>query len=144
MSQGQGGGRPPAFESASDLEAKVKAYFLQCDQEDKPYGIYGLISHLSIDPTTFYDYESGDRDTENEKFSHILKRSRLKVVAYAETKLYDKTAGSVAQLVNTTRKFPEPFKNAQHQEITGKDGGALEFALTDRLKEARERAQGER
>jgi len=129
MSQGQGGGRPPAFEHASELEAKVKAYFLQCDQEDKPYGIYGLADFLNCDPTTFYDYENGVRDTEEVKFSHILKKARARIVAYAESRIYDKTAGAVFQLVNLTRKFPEPMKNAQQQEIAGDPKAPLAFTL---------------
>lgn len=114
----------------ADLEAKVKDYFRTCDQEEKPYGIYGLADFLSCHPQSLYDYENGLMDTETEKFSDTFQKARAKIVAYAESRIYDKTAGAVFQLVNLTRKFPEPAKNAQHQEITGKDGGAVEIKLS--------------
>jgi DNA-packaging protein gp3 len=119
-------GRPRKFESPSELNKMVDEYFDNCKKNETPPGIYGLIDHLSCGVQTFYDYEN---DTENSEFSDILKKARLKVVAYAESKLYDKTAGGVAQLVNTTRKFPDPFKNAQHQEVTGPNNGPLSFKL---------------
>ncbi len=123
-------GRPPLFSTQADLQAKVDAYFVKCVQEETPPGIYGLSDFLSCDPTTFYDYERGEQDTETEEFSHTLKKARSKIVAFAESRIYDKTAGAVFQLVNLTRKFPEPAKNAQHQEIAGPDGKALAITIT--------------
>lgn len=122
-------GRPPLWNKQADLQAQVDAYFVKCVAEELPPGIYGLADFLNCHPQTFYDYENGVMDTETEKFSDTFKKARAKVVAYAESRIYDKTAGAVFQLVNLTRKFPEPAKNAQHQEITGKDGEALSFRL---------------
>ncbi|MES2367598.1 MAG: terminase small subunit [Pseudomonadota bacterium] len=123
-------GRPPLWSKQADLQAQVDAYFVKCVQEESPPGIYGLADFLSCDPTTFYDYERGEQDTDTEQFSHTLKKARSKIVAYAESRIYEKTAGAVFQLVNLTRKFPEPSKNAQHQEITGDKGGPLAITIT--------------
>ena len=141
------GGRPRKWATQAQLEEAVKAYFDQIESQDpeskqKPPGIFALCVHTGMSYDTYLDYESGIMDTETEKFSETLQKSRLKVAAYAEEQIYDRTAGATFQLVNLTRKTREPYKNAQHQEVTGANGGPLEIALADRLKEARERASG--
>ncbi len=124
------GGRPQTFKDPDDLQGQVTAYFSKCIQEETNPGIYGLSDFLNVDPTTLYEYEQGNRDTEEAQFSRILIKARTKIIAHAENKVYDKTAGSVMILTNLTRKMPEPYKNAMHQEITGKDGGALNITIT--------------
>lgn len=131
-------GRPRKWHTAKELEDAVESYFLAIEQEadrdenkkPKPPGIFALCVHVGMSYDTFLDYESGDKDTETDKFSETLKKTRMRIVAFAEEQIYDRTAGATFQLVNLTRKFREPHKNAQHQEITGKDGGAVEIKLT--------------
>lgn len=130
MSQGEGGGRPPRWNTEAELSAAVDAYFAKCDAEKSPYGIYGLADFTTQNISTLYEYESGDRDTETEKFSDIVRKARLKVVAFAESRIYAQTAGAVSQLVNTTRKFPQPYKNSQAHEITGDSGGPLQIVIS--------------
>ncbi len=131
-------GRPRRWQTAQELEDAVEGYFLaleqaadmEPDKKPKPPGIFALCVHAEMSYDTFLDYESGEKDTETDKFSETLKKTRMRIVAFAEEQIYDRTAGATFQLVNLTRKFREPHKNAQHQEITGKDGGALNITIT--------------
>jgi hypothetical protein len=142
------GGRPLKFQTAQDLENVIEAYFLSLEQEaemnpekkPRPPGLFALCVHAGMSYDCWVGYENAEHDSETEKYSQMCKKARMRIAAFAEEQIYERTAGATFQLVNLTRKFKEPYKNAQHQEITGKDGGSLEIALTDRLKEARERA----
>lgn len=145
--QGEGGGRPRKWPTPESLSDAIEAYFLAIDksakkedEKSKPPGLFALCVHADVSYECFLDYESGTYDTEIEKFSELIKKARLRIAAYAEEQIYERTAGATFQLVNLTRKMREPYKNAQHQELTGPNGGALEVSFTDRLKEARERA----
>jgi hypothetical protein len=129
MSRGEGGGRPRRWETGEQLDADISAYFAECARRKEPVGIYGFCDFVSIDASTLYDYESEKYDSEEIKFSHIIKRVRRKVKATAEKRIYANTAGAIAVLVNTTRKDPDPFRNAMHQELTGKDGKDLAIRL---------------
>ena len=122
MSQGQGGGRPPIWETCEAIDLAIDAYKAHCEEEKLPAGIYGFCEFVSVDPTTYYEYESGKRDTDEIKFSRTIKKIRWKAIADAEARSYSHTAGAVFNLVNLTRKTEEPWKNAQHQEVTGANG----------------------
>lgn len=152
MSQGQGGGRPRKFESVADLDRLANAYFDSCEPEiggdgkatgGRPITAYGLARACGTTWETLRDYRSGKYDTESEKFSLAVKVHFDRVKEFAEEGLYTarSAAGPIFHLVNLTRADGDgAWKNAQAQEITGKDGGPLDIALVDRLKEARERA----
>jgi hypothetical protein len=130
MSQGEGGGRPPRWETEAELQASIDGYFAKCEADNTPPGIYGLVDFTTQSISTFYEYESGKKDTETEKFSIAISKARLKVVAFAESRVYQNTAGAVSQLVNTTRKYPEPYKNSQAHEVTGPNSGPLQIVIT--------------
>lgn len=136
MSQGEGGGRPRKWESVETLQAAIDAYFTDAISKEQPLGILALCVHASMSWETFTDYERGDMDTETEKFSVPLKKARLQVMAYAESRVYENTAGATFQLTNLSRKFADPWRNAQHQEHSGE----IIVSISDKLKEARERA----
>lgn len=128
--QGEGGGRPQRWKTAAELETAIQAYWDDCKENEKPIGLYGLYDFTNQDSSTFYEYESGDKDTETDKFSAICKKARIKVAAFAESKIYTSPAGSISQLVNVTKKLPESYKNSQHQEVTGAGGGPVKFEIT--------------
>lgn len=117
------------WETAKSLSDSVDAYFTDCKVQEKPPGVYGLIDHLNCGIQTFYDYGDGNYDTETDRFSEILKNARLKVAAFAESRVYANTAGAVSQLVNITKKFPEPYKNSQQTEVVGPNNGPVKFQL---------------
>lgn len=125
MSQGEGGGRPRRWTAASELDAAIKAYFEDAIAKEQPLGVLALCVHVGMSWDCFSDYESGEMDTETEKFSRLLKDAKTKVMAYAESRVYENTAGATFQLCNLSRNAKFQFKNAQHQEITGKGGGAI-------------------
>ncbi len=140
-----GGGRPRKWQSAKALQTAIEAYFDSIDAQDpenkpRPPGLLALCVHSGMSYDCMLDYESGEMDSETEKYSELIKAARLKVAAFAEEQIYDRTAGATFQLVNLTRKSREPYKNAQHQDLNV--AGHLEIGLIDRLKEARERAAG--
>lgn len=144
--QGQGGGRPQHFKSAEDLQASVDAYFDQFEDSDeeghpkkgKAPNLFGLSLYLGMSYDSLIEYENGERDTETEKLSVPLIAARLKCLEYAGERAFTHTAGAVLVGTNLTRKFKEPWKNAQHQDLNVT--GSLD--VTDRLKEARERITG--
>lgn len=153
MSQGEGGGRPRKFQTVKDLDRLAEAYFASCepkrDEEGKiidmgrPLTAYGLAIACGTTWDTLREYRAGNYDTEDQKFSVAVKVHVERVKQFAEEGLYNarSAAGPIFHLVNLTRNDGDSaWKNAQHQEVTGKDGGPLEIGLTDRLKEARERA----
>jgi len=123
-------GRPRRWTSANDLEAAITAYFTDAISNEQPLGVLALCVHTEMSWDCFHDYENGSMDTETEKFSGLLKAARMKVMAYAESRVYDNTAGATFQLTNLSRKMANPFKNAQHQEVTGAEGGPLSFAVS--------------
>jgi hypothetical protein len=133
MSQGEGGGRPRHWGSPEILETAIDAYFTDAISKEQPLGILALCVHTSMSWETFTDYERGDMDTETEKFSVPLKNARLRVMAYAESRVYENTAGATFQLTNLSRKFKEPWKNAQHQELTGANGGPISLSIADQI-----------
>ncbi len=142
--QGEGGGRPPHWVLAADLETKVDAYFDQFESSDeeghpkkgKSPNLFGLSLYLGMSYDSLIEYENGERDSEGQKFSVSLIRARLKCLEYAGERAFTHTAGAVLVGTNLTRKFKEPWKNAQHQEV--KLDATVDISGT--LKEARERA----
>lgn len=130
MSQGEGGGRPPRWKTAAELEAAIQSYWDDCKANEKPIGLYGMYDFTNQDSSTFYEYESEAKDTKTEKFSAVCKKARIKVAAFAESKVYTNPAGAISQLVNVTKKLPEAYKNSQHQEVTGAGGKPIESKIT--------------
>ena len=122
-------GRPPRWSKASDLQEAINAYFEDAKTKDEPIGILSLCDHASMSYDCFIDYENGSMDTETEEFSELCKKAKQKVMGYAEKRIYAHTAGATFQLVNLTRKTKEPYKNAQHQEVTGANGSPLSITL---------------
>ena len=140
MSQGQGGGRPRKFNSPEEIDSLSKAYFIECDCKEPPvpYTVTGLAESLGTFRIVLSDYEKGTYDVQEDKengieavmYSYAIKRAKAKIERYAEEKVYEKTAGAVFTLVNMTRNSGEPWKNAQHQEVTGPNNGPLAIQIT--------------
>lgn len=134
--QGEGGGRPRRWQSEGELASAIAGYFDGIDQEPeegqkpKPPGLFALCVDTGMSYDCLLDYESGIYDDENNKFSETIKKARLMIAAFAEEQIYERTAGATFQLVNLTRKFREPYKNAQHQEITGPNNGPVQVSIT--------------
>lgn len=81
----RGRGRPPKFESASDMETAIDRYFLACDedrymrgkiQDSTPYTVEGLCCALDIDRRTLLRYENNEKRPE---FCHAVKSAKLRI-----------------------------------------------------------------
>ena len=106
-------GKPRKFDDVEQLEKDIKIYFDNCweetfvpvkdrngvikrweqqlDKEGKPLMrlreipcITGLANHLDTTRRTLLDYEAGVYDTENEIYSHTIKRAKSVCEYYAE------------------------------------------------------------
>jgi len=99
-----GAGRPPAFESAEELQVLVDSYFESLKiyndagdhVESKPALITGIALHLGFcTRQSFYDYEK------KPEFTYTIKVARLRVESSYEGQLFGKsTAGAIFGLKN--------------------------------------------
>ncbi len=132
------GGRPPLFTLQADLQAKIDGYFEQFEDSNteghpkkgKAPNVFGLCLYAGMSYDTFIDYENGDQDKNDQWFSVACKNARLRVLEYAGEVSYTHTAGAVFNTVNNTRKFKEPWKNAQTNEQTGPNNGPIQVTIT--------------
>ena len=81
MANGEAG-RPLKFNSAEELQAKIDAYFDDCDATETPYTITGLAYALETYRSLLCQYE------DKEQFSDVVKRAKLRVENFAEKRLY--------------------------------------------------------
>lgn len=105
------------FQSPYQMQALVDEYFASCDGvlynpktgkpyldkdgvpvtgQIKPYTITGLALHLDLTTECMKNYEQGKLDDygyeidEINQYSYIIKKARMRIEEYAETRLYDK------------------------------------------------------
>lgn len=98
------GGRPPKFESVEDLEAKIDAYFEDCEKNDKPLTITGLALALDTSRQTLLEYEGEveGRGQNTKEFVDTIKKAKQMCENYAEAYLYSgrNVAGAIFNLKN--------------------------------------------
>ena len=125
-------GRPPIYSDPEEVTRLMSGYFQQFDDPEgqkakKAPNLFGLCRYLSISYDAFIDYENGQQ---GEELSVPFKDARLRCLEYAGEHVYTHTAGAVFAHVNLTKKFKEPWKNAQAQEITGANNGPVKVEIT--------------
>ena len=103
-------GRRPKFQSVKELQAKIDAYFAECDKKKAPYTITGLASALDTTRKTLLDYEN-----RNDEFSEAIIRAKARCEEYAERQLFasKQCTGAIFTLKNN-------FGWQDTQEIRGK------------------------
>jgi hypothetical protein len=137
----RGPGQPRRFQSAEELQAKIDAYFEDLKNSEKTYfnektGLpmvvrkpayfARLLLHLECTYSTIEPYERGDYDEGAEgalKFSEVFARARLRCEA-------DLAEGGVMGLYDSktvTAALGHYHKYAEKHEITGANGGPIEF-----------------
>src|SRR6478609_132401 len=86
-------GRPRIFNSADELEKAIQDYF---DKNPGNYTITGLALNLGFESRqSFYDYEKEG------EFSYTIKKARLTVEAFYESKLLsNNSTGAIFALKN--------------------------------------------
>lgn len=138
------GGRPLKFKSVEELQAKIDAYFAECDPHivtktvlkfDKkldeyfekevrvmttqiPYTITGLALALDTSRETLLDYEAKD------EYSDTVKRAKLKIHNYTELKLFESNAtGPIFNLKNNYGWKDKTEVDARVESVTPILGG---------------------
>jgi hypothetical protein len=107
-------GRPLKFKTAKELEAKIQAYFDECDKNHKPITVSGLAYALNTNRQTLINYAN------KAEFFDTVMRAKERIEAFVEESLW---TPKVAQGVMFNLK--NNFGWHERQEITGKDGEPL-------------------
>lgn len=103
------GGRPPLFNSDTELQEAVDKYFSLLG--DKPATITGLALALGFESRqSLYDYE------DREEFSYTVKRARLKIECEYEQKL---SGNSVTGPIFALKNLGWKDKSEVEQKVTG-------------------------
>ena len=89
-------GRPPTFENPEEMAKKGMEFFKQCQENDEPITVTGLVYHLGFcDKKSLRDYK------EKEHFSPLIKTMLLLVENAYEKKLQKgNAAGPIFALKN--------------------------------------------
>ena len=108
----RGVGRPPAFNSPEEMQAKIDAYFAKCDSRviskfekdgsvtttvvPEPYTMSGLALALGVDRDTILNY------SEKEEYFGTVKAARARVAADVERRLMEGSnqTGAIFSLKN--------------------------------------------
>jgi len=116
-------GRPPMFESASELEEKFDSYFARQDAEGRPYTVVGLILFAGFSSRqSFYDLEGRDG------YVDVCKRARLRIEEQLNEKLLagqGMVAGPIFALKNHD---PSSWRDKHETEVSGPGGGPVQVA----------------
>lgn len=111
-------GRPLKFKTPEEITKKGEEYFAKCEAENRPMTVTGLCIALGTYRDVLMDYE----DERGEEFSNAVKRLKIKCEEYAERRLFEGNAtGPIFALKNFN------WKDKTESELTGKDGGPIEF-----------------
>ena len=125
-------GRPLKFESVEEVQELIEAYFLACDDDEKPrpYTITGLALALDTCRQTLLDYENKD------EFSDTIKKAKNKIHNYAEERLYsNNVAGVIFNLKNNFgwKDKTEVDNNTRYVDKEGEDLHARDKAILKKL-----------
>jgi hypothetical protein len=132
------GGRPRLFPTVADLERKIEGYFKSLEKDRKTYinsktgipmtvakpAIYTrLLLHIGFTFQTVAPYVNGEYDEGDEKYSDALTRARMRCQADLE----EGAAEGIYEGRTTTQILGRHHEYSQKVELTGKDGGPVEF-----------------
>lgn len=106
-------GRPPKYETVEELEALIEQYFIQMDEEDRPYTITGLAVALGTDRSTLIEYAG------KEKFSYTIKSAKAKIENYTNEAMLSNKLNTVGSIFNLKNNYG--WKDQTHTDLTSKD-----------------------
>jgi len=121
------GGRPRKFQSVEEMAKAIDAYF---DNTEPPYTVTGLASALGMTRRGLLDYEGRD------EFAHTIEKAKAFVEAHVERRMLAGEGWGPGHIFSLKNNYG--WRDTQHLEHTGKDGGPIEYsdkfrAVLDRL-----------
>lgn len=112
-------GRPLKFKTVKELQVKIEAYFVMCEEKKKPLTLSGLALALDVDRKTILNYSN------KEEYFPTVKKARAMCENYAEERLF--SGGQVAGIIfNLKNNYS--WEDKTHQELSG------EVKMMDRVK----------
>ena len=91
MKEKLGRGQPPLWDNPDELQAKIDNYFLDMDQQKRPYTVSGLALYLRTNRQTLLNYQN------KVDFFDCIKEAKQRIENYAEEKLF--SGGQVAGII---------------------------------------------
>jgi hypothetical protein len=113
MAEKNKGGRPLKFKTVKELQKKIDAYFKKCDEDKDPYTITGLALALDTSRQGLINYD------EKEGFIDTIKKAKLKVENYLETKSLKGDIVPVITIFNLKNNFG--WKDKTEHDLTSSD-----------------------
>lgn len=111
------GGRPLKFESVEALEEMISGYFLDCDQNKRPYTITGLAIWLDTSRETLINYE------ERPEFFDTIKRAKVKCENYVEEGALMNRINATSAIFNLKNNYGWKDKTEVDQKTDITSGG---------------------
>ena len=116
--QGEGGGKPPKYNSEIELDKKCKNYFIECIKNPEMPSKAGLRVFLKLDKSSFSDYKK--------KYPYPIKKAEdLIEKAWTQRLAGPNATGAIFYLKNA---FKEDFKDRYNTDITS--GGKQIIGIT--------------
>lgn len=130
------GGRPLKFKTVKDLEDQIEAYFISCEDPEKPgqylrpLTITGLANALDTSRQTLLEYEGEVEGREKSKeYADAVKRAKCRVEQYVEEYMF--TGKNQAGVIfNAKNNFG--WKDKTEQDITSQ-GEKLTFTIAENI-----------
>lgn len=105
------GGRPLKWKTVKEIEPLIELYFLQCDEEDRPYTISGLAYALDTSRETLLDYQG------KKEFSYTIKKAKDRCERFAEESLF--TSRNIAGVIfNLKNNYSNWIEKPEHERDT--------------------------
>jgi len=118
----KGGGRPRKFTSAEEMYSVGLQYIEESLANDQHLTFTGLCIALGTVKATYWEYEDGNYDTDEQVFSPLLKSLKQRIENYAELRLFgNNPTGAIFALKNYG------WKDKHEVEQTGSSGGPIQL-----------------
>jgi len=135
-------GRPPAYSSEEELQAKIEEYFVTLlapffDENGIQIGtrwinkptVGGLAVYLGIDRVTLHNYSKSDR------FFNVIKRAKDLIHSFNEQMLTEgkNPVGAINTLINTSEFWVSDQKNIRVEPVMPDNGAKSASEITEFL-----------
>ena len=104
------------WKTEKELKREVNRFFKISEEEEKPVTRCALAVFLGITKSELMSFTGGERDTESEKFSAVLKMADTKIEEYAEKLLFTKDKGHTALMFYLKSNFGWSEKGVEEEK----------------------------